>query len=248
MVGFWDTAISSEQVLVAKVEAHAARRVYARHRHVPFGFPGVPRRNDRVSMRVGFWRARGVVFGARTDEMVEQLRHQYRGITSALVSELMLLLLTFAIVLMVTVVSCAGAPTTTLPVPTATLTKINTVGVPPIAPALSPQPTIEPQPILVISGYVSSGGDSTPKGLFDVPRKFIYKIQADDGSVVDVTYTAYPPSLVGDRGKRIKLNFHAGTILIGDYLRARGRFDKNTSTLVVAEDGDYIETYAKKPQ
>ena len=38
---FRDTVLSSEQVLVAKVEAYAARRVQTRHRHVPFCFPAI---------------------------------------------------------------------------------------------------------------------------------------------------------------------------------------------------------------
>lgn len=108
--------------------------------------------------------------------------------------------------------------------------------------------TPEAEITVAVSGYVVGGGDTTPQGLTDAPRKFVYNIQTDDGSFVTVAYTAYPPSPVGDReAKKIRLNFHAGTILVGDYLKARGTYDGNTNTLMVAEEGDYIETYPEKP-
>lgn len=107
----------------------------------------------------------------------------------------------------------------------------------------------QPQPVkLTISGYVVSGGDTTPQGLFDAPRKFVYKIKTDNGSNLDVTYTAYPPSPVGDQeSKKIRLSFHAGSVLIGDYLQARGSFVKSTNVLTIADKGDYIETSQKSP-
>lgn len=109
-------------------------------------------------------------------------------------------------------------------------------------------PITDAETVTTIRGYVVSGGDTTPEGLSDVPRKFVYKVQKDDGSFVYVTYTAYPPSPFGD-GERniIRLSFHAGTILVGDYLMARGRCDKQTNTLIVAAEGGYIETFAEKP-
>jgi hypothetical protein len=101
---------------------------------------------------------------------------------------------------------------------------------------------------LIISGYVVSGGDATPEGLLDTPRKFVYAIKKDDGSLVNVTYTAYPPSSVGDRERgKIRLTFYKGTIEIGDYLRARGAYNGKSNILTVAEEGDYIETYSGKP-
>lgn len=105
----------------------------------------------------------------------------------------------------------------------------------------------QPQPVkLTISGYVVSGGDTTPQGLFDAPRKFVYKVKTANGSNLDVTYTAYPPSPVGDQErKKIRLSFHAGSVLIGDYLQARGSFVKSTNVLTVADEGDYIETSQK---
>lgn len=103
------------------------------------------------------------------------------------------------------------------------------------------------QPVkLTISGYVVSGGDTTSQGLFDVPRKFVYKVKTDNGSSFDVTYTAYPPSPVGDQErKKIRLSFHVGSVLIGDYLQARGSFVKSANVLTVADEGDYIETSQK---
>ena len=105
----------------------------------------------------------------------------------------------------------------------------------------------QPQPVkLTISGYVVSGGDTTPQGLFDAPRKFVYKIKTDTGSIIDVTYTAYPPSPVGDQErKKIRLSFHAGSVLIGDYLQARGSFIKSANVLTITDEGDYIETSQK---
>ena len=105
----------------------------------------------------------------------------------------------------------------------------------------------QPQPVkLIISGYIVSGGDTTPQGLFDAPRKFVYKVKTDNSSILDVTYTAYPPSPAGDQErKKIRLSFHAGSVLIGDYLQARGSFVKSTNVLTVADEGDYIETSQK---
>ena len=48
MPKFRDTVVTSEHVLVAKVEAHAARRVCARHRHAPFCFLRVLGRHHSV--------------------------------------------------------------------------------------------------------------------------------------------------------------------------------------------------------
>lgn len=101
--------------------------------------------------------------------------------------------------------------------------------------------------VITVSGYVISGGDTTPEGLFDTPRKFVYSVQKDDGTNINVQYTAYPPSPAGDRErKKIRLDFHAGTIKIGDYLKAHGTYDKENNLLLVANEGDYLETYSEK--
>ncbi|HWR66328.1 MAG TPA: hypothetical protein VN364_09435 [Bellilinea sp.] len=98
-----------------------------------------------------------------------------------------------------------------------------------------------------IGGIVLGGGDTTPAGLMDAPRTFAYQIKADSGEEITVTYTAYPPSPAGDAKPEVKLSFHAGEILVGDYLVARGTFDKSSQTLTVGDQGDFIETYAEKP-
>lgn len=97
-----------------------------------------------------------------------------------------------------------------------------------------------------ISGTITEGGDTTPPDLQDAPRKFVYTVKTDDGQSVTLTYTAFPPS-PNPSAKKIRLTFHAGQILIGDYVKARGTFDPQTKTLVVAEEGDYIETFAGRP-
>jgi hypothetical protein len=101
---------------------------------------------------------------------------------------------------------------------------------------------------MLVSGFIVDGGDTTPEGLLDAPRKFIFKIEKEDGSFVFVTYTAFPPSPVSTReAHEISLDFHAGEPLIGDYLVAQGSYDQSTNTLTVAQEGDYIKTYPEKP-
>jgi len=97
-----------------------------------------------------------------------------------------------------------------------------------------------------ISGVVLSGGDQTPPDLQDAPRQFVYQVQMEDGKVVNVAYTAYPPSPAADR-RKITLDFHAGQVQVGDYMEAKGQFDPVTNTLTVSEEGDSIRTYSQKP-
>lgn len=100
-----------------------------------------------------------------------------------------------------------------------------------------------------ISGRLIGGGDTTPEGLLDAPRRFVYQIETDDGSVVNLTYTAFPPSPFGDRQMhRIKLVLHEGRISIGHYIKASGGYDPETKTLTVAQEGDFIETSPEKHQ
>jgi hypothetical protein len=113
-------------------------------------------------------------------------------------------------------------------------------------PAVTP-PIAGDEALTVVSGYVLSGGDTTPEGLLDAPRKFIYEIQGDDGSIILVTYTAFPPGPVGDKAPEIRLDFHAGSIQQGDYLVAGGTYETASNSLVVANEGNYIETYREKP-
>jgi hypothetical protein len=116
---------------------------------------------------------------------------------------------------------------------------------PPASPPAGDE-AVSPIKVYEISGTITAGGDTTPPDLQDAPRKFAYTVQTDEGQSVTLTYTAYPP-LPNQAKKKIKLTFHAGEILIGDYVKARGTFDPQTKTLVVAEEGDYIETFASRP-
>ncbi len=100
---------------------------------------------------------------------------------------------------------------------------------------------------MTVSGYVIDGGDTTPEGLVDVPRIFKYRIEREDGSIIFITYTAYPPSPSGDESKKFRLKFHAGEIQIEDLLQARGIYDQQTNTLIITEEGHFIETYQQKP-
>ena len=126
-------------------------------------------------------------------------------------------------------------------------TKVTTQSLSPIA-----KSTLIPRTLVVnssneVSGYVVNGGDTTPAGLIDVPRIFEYQINTDDGLSVNLTYTAFPPLPSGNLRQKLKLIFHAGEILIGDYIQARGTYSEETRTLTVAEEGDYIQTFPEKP-
>jgi hypothetical protein len=96
-----------------------------------------------------------------------------------------------------------------------------------------------------VSGLVISGGDiASPDGPTDAPRVFIYEVKRDDGTIAKVSYTAYPPSPVGDVNRnKITLDISGGSINIGDRMEALGRLDKETNTIVVADQGDYIRTW-----
>jgi hypothetical protein len=99
----------------------------------------------------------------------------------------------------------------------------------------------------VVSGTVVSGGDTTlADGPRDAPRIFVYKVQQADGNLINIQYTAYPPSPVGEanRGK-ITLEFNGGSVKEGDVMEAAGLLDKESNTIVVSEQGDYIKTRAR---
>jgi len=101
--------------------------------------------------------------------------------------------------------------------------------------------------VITISGYIISGGDTTPKGLLDTPRRFVYSVQKDDGTNINVQYMAYPPSPKGDlENKKVRIVSYSGKIKIGDYMKASGTYDKKRNLLIVANEGDYIETYSQK--
>jgi hypothetical protein len=104
----------------------------------------------------------------------------------------------------------------------------------------------EKNPPMSVTGTVISGGDTTPAdGPVDAPRVFVYEIQRDDGTTVNVSYTSYPPSPVGDANRnKITLEIAGGTINIGDRMEALGRINKETNTIVVADQGDYIRSWS----
>jgi hypothetical protein len=158
-------------------------------------------------------------------------KDRQRRVTSALMTAIFLLLAT-------TLAGCSGLPSAVpaTGAPTVSLT---------VATPLVTDAPVSPVKGYEVSGTIIDGGDTTPPDLLDAPRKFSYSIQTD-GQIVTITYTAFPPS-PNPNDKKIKLNFHAGVILIGDYARARGKYDDQTKTLVVAEEGDFIETFASKP-
>ena len=115
-----------------------------------------------------------------------------------------------------------------------------------------PKPTLKISTIVVdsrmtISGYVIKGGDTTPDGLINVPRIFEYQIETDDGLIINLTYTAFPPSPIGNKKNNFDLDFHAGEIQTGDYLQARGDYYEQNKTLTISEEGDFIHTYPEKP-
>jgi hypothetical protein len=132
--------------------------------------------------------------------------------------------------LLITIWLCAACSPAITPAPTETI--------PPTLPATTGKAGIE--------GIVVGGGDKSPTNRSGGPRTFIFEVRIDSGEIVLVTYVALPPSPAADQ-QRFRLDFHAGEIKIGDYLKAYGSFDPATLTLTVAEQGDYIETYPTKP-
>jgi hypothetical protein len=101
---------------------------------------------------------------------------------------------------------------------------------------------------VTVRGIVVSGGDTTPQGgPVDAPRVFVFKIIRDEGDFVNVSYTAYPPSPAGDVARaKITLDFYNGSVGVGDKMEASGTLNKDTNTVIVAEQGDYIKTSLHK--
>ena len=138
-------------------------------------------------------------------------------------------------------ISCAAAPQAAgrrgAPQPTMSLPA-------PTTPVVTMTPDVAAQ--RCIGGHVIGGGDTTPAGLADSPRAFVYSIRTDGGSTVRVSYTAVPPG-PREHPQPFQLQFHAGTIRVGDYIKACGTYDAASATIVVARHGEYIETYAEQP-
>jgi hypothetical protein len=144
-----------------------------------------------------------------------------------------LLTLTLALVIIGCTSTASNSPSPNSPTPT--------------SPAVSNTPTATNSSQAVeVSGIVIEGGDTThPGGPLDTPRRFVYKIEKADHTFINIAYTAYPPSPVGDAARaKILLQFRGGSIQPSDILVARGTYDKDTNTVNVANQGDFIVTYA----
>lgn len=116
---------------------------------------------------------------------------------------------------------------------------------------LLPTETVLPKQFLSagkasVEGVVIGGGDKSPSTRLGGPRTYVFEVRSDRGEIILVTYVAMPPSPAADR-QAFRLEFHAGEIKIGDYLKAYGSFDPATMTLTVTEHRDYIETYPSRP-
>lgn len=101
---------------------------------------------------------------------------------------------------------------------------------------------------VTIRGIVIGGGDTTqPRGPLDAPRRFVYLVLTKEGYFINVSYTAYPPSPAGDAAReKITLDFFNGQIEVGQEMTARGALDRQSNTVNVAEQGDFIITSLRK--
>src|SRR5574340_794102 len=106
-----------------------------------------------------------------------------------------------------------------------------------------PTPKTTPQSLTSgaqeVEGVVVGGGDTTPQGLMDAARTFVFQVSLNSGEEISVQYTAYPPSPVGDAQPKLQLDFWAGEIRKGDYLVTRGAYDPATQMLTVGAEGDF---------
>jgi hypothetical protein len=103
-------------------------------------------------------------------------------------------------------------------------------------------------PKLQAVGKIISGGDTTPPGFLDAPRKFVYTLQKDDKSTIDAIYTVYPPSPAGSvNNAKLSLTLYDGAPKIGDYMMVYGTFDVVANTITAIDTGDIIKTYPLKP-
>jgi uncharacterized protein len=104
----------------------------------------------------------------------------------------------------------------------------------------------EGNPPISVTGTVISGGADLSDGPQDAPGVIVYEVKKDNGAIIKVSYTAYPPSPVGDANRaKIRLDFAGGAIKIGDTMEVSGRMDNEKDTINVAEQGDYIRTYPR---
>jgi hypothetical protein len=94
---------------------------------------------------------------------------------------------------------------------------------------------------ITVAGCVVT--ETSKQAPLDSPTELTYLVRMDNGSLVYVSYTAYPPSPYGDTQRAsIKLNFINGTILPGNYVTAHGNYDLGTNTVNISSKGDFIVT------
>ncbi len=89
-----------------------------------------------------------------------------------------------------------------------------------------------------VLGVVVSARETTLDSLVDVPRKYTYELLREDGTFVNVNFTAK---------EGIALSLYNETIQVGDYMKAVGTYDKSTNTVVVVTQDDLIKTYPNMP-
>lgn len=86
-----------------------------------------------------------------------------------------------------------------------------------------------------VLGVLINIKDTTPPDSpEDTPRQYIFELLKEDGTYVNVSYTAKE-----DVGRSL----YNATIQVGDYMKAVGTYDKSTNTVVAATEGDLIKTY-----
>ncbi len=78
----------------------------------------------------------------------------------------------------------------------------------------------------------------SPDNLEGRPAQYIYELLREDGTFINVSYT-------GNEGVALSLYNHP--IHVGDFMKAVGTYDKNTSIVVVANQADMVKTYDHNP-
>ena len=94
--------------------------------------------------------------------------------------------------------------------------------------------------VQTITGIVISGGDQTPDGLLGGPREYHFRVELDHGEIIELSYTAFPPSPSMIEEPRPLLMFNSGALEPGDKINARGTYDSDTKTLTVEAEEDFI--------
>ncbi len=100
-------------------------------------------------------------------------------------------------------------------------------------------------PRLEVIGKILSGGDSTPEAPADTPHNFVYTLQKDDGSTLEVHFTVYPEG--DERHDLFPITLYNTAIQPGDYMMVYGTYDVINNVITAAEEGDIIKTYPVAP-